>query len=726
MAVVYQAAPHPAPAHAAAGSPYASKHPPMIYAPVASTGHTMTSLCQPGSPASPLYYRANMSQQQAYRSCAGLLTHAAYVPQTSPKSSYPSAQSPMRIAVTPQTEGRGLVKTATHVGATAAAAAAVAASVARPVSPTKPKREQNSVFVLGRTFERVKDLGSGSFGVVWEVKEKSASPNELSPGSTSTQDSPNLACKKCTLQGNKKELIEAALLEAEVLQALANNLAKEVAQQNFVPRYVAHSMQCVGSKSEVYLIMSKLEGRPLDQWIYGVDEHKLKVISTQELLDGPMPNGQRSTRKLKSACETAAVLIQQMTPVFVALQKTAFHRDISAHNFLIEETQDEKGNTRVKFSVLDFGLAVRAATWHTEWHGRNIAGDPRYFAPSAWMQLTHGHRYLENNPKPYWKSQYTQRLDHYAFGILILEVFFALWEGPQEFKQEAGQEISEELSKWRQSLEASRQAWRTYWTSCVGLFQKFHAKGAAGIRHYLAGGHLDKLAEQLHTLVRHLQIVGEAPPEGELCKDVAVVLKVAADLICPRSQFRWQDLEKRCTELKHVSAFHRKASTARRRRSSSACSAAETLTSGPSETVRSPDTAPDGDEKPETAEPQNPIEQEAEILSPRGEEEEDEPDYFDVAQKANAANQANEQMAIVAEQPEVEIPEPPFVWKKSGHRRVWTLDSAAGMAPSVEVGIGISSGSGGQKDEKDEERLSPAVSTNPLQALASKVAAAFI
>lgn len=35
--------------------------------------------------------------------------------------------------------------------------------------------------------------------------------------------------------------------------------------------------------------------------------------------------------------------------------------------------------------------------------GRNIAGDPRYFAPSAWMQLTHGYRYLENNPKVYWQ-----------------------------------------------------------------------------------------------------------------------------------------------------------------------------------------------------------------------------------------------------------------------------------------------------------------------------------
>ena len=29
---------------------------------------------------------------------------------------------------------------------------------------------------------------------------------------------------------------------------------------------------------------------------------------------------------------------------------------------------------------------------HTS-EGRNIAGDPRYFAPSAWMQLTHGYRW---------------------------------------------------------------------------------------------------------------------------------------------------------------------------------------------------------------------------------------------------------------------------------------------------------------------------------------------
>lgn len=57
------------------------------------------------------------------------------------------------------------------------------------------------------------------------------------------------------------------------------------------------------------------------------------------------------------------------------------------------------------------------------------------------------------------------------------------------------------------------EAWRKYWSTCVGLFQRFHSAGAAGIRHYLASGHLDSLGEQLHMLVRHLLAVSQ--PEGQ-------------------------------------------------------------------------------------------------------------------------------------------------------------------------------------------------------------------
>ncbi|CAE8641877.1 unnamed protein product, partial [Polarella glacialis] len=133
------------------------------------------------------------------------------------------------------------------------------------------------------------------------------------------------------------------------------------------------------------------------------------------------------------------------------------------------------------FSVLDFGLAVRSQKWHLEWQGRNIAGDPRYFSPSAWMQLTYGYKYLEAHPEEKLLRLYSHRLDHYAFGVMAAEVFFALWKGPEEFKDEK----SEEGAKWRQAIEAARKAWRAYWTQSVALFQKFHAIGAVAIRQYL-------------------------------------------------------------------------------------------------------------------------------------------------------------------------------------------------------------------------------------------------
>ncbi|CAJ1460503.1 unnamed protein product [Effrenium voratum] len=427
--------------------------------------------------------------------------------------------------------------------------------VQSPISPAaKPRPEHAPVNMNGRVFDRIKELGSGSFGVVWEVEEQKKS-------GASPKSEHKLALKKSTPA--KKELMEACLLEAEVLQQLARELPPEVAQRNVVPRYVTHCVVSVNGKTQVLLAMSKLDGVPLDQWLYGIDEQELKVISMPDLLDGPLPKGQRSTRSLDSASSVVTVLMKQMSPVFATLQKIAFHRDISAHNFLIEECEDAA--VPVKFAVLDFGLAVRSGGWKQEWRGRNIAGDPRYFAPSAWMQLTHGYRYLENNPKAYWQQQYANRLDHYAFGVLICEVFFALWQGPEELgvSQEA------DVAEWRKALETARTAWRRYWTTCVGLFQRFHSTGAAGIRHYLAGGHLDSLGEQLHGLVRHLTAVSECPlPEGDTYKRVTVLLKAAADLVCPKSTFKWQELQMRLAELTDEPMVRK--SHSRRRRLSTA------------------------------------------------------------------------------------------------------------------------------------------------------------
>ncbi|CAE8622179.1 unnamed protein product, partial [Polarella glacialis] len=83
------------------------------------------------------------------------------------------------------------------------------------------------VTIGSRSFERVRELGSGSFGVVWEVIEKGLESSK-----------PALALKKTSPA--KQEMLEACLLEAEVLQQLADMLPADLASARCVPRYEAH------------------------------------------------------------------------------------------------------------------------------------------------------------------------------------------------------------------------------------------------------------------------------------------------------------------------------------------------------------------------------------------------------------------------------------------------------------------------------------------------------
>merc|ERR1719361_1855919 len=219
--------------------------------------------------------------------------------------------------------------------------------------------------------------------------------------------------------------------------------------------------------------MSKLEGKPVDQWLYGVDENYLKAIPMAELLDGPLPGSKLATRDLAGASLAAAALCSQLAPVFAALTKIAYHRDVSAHNFLVRGADGAE-----EFALLDFGLAVRASSWQRECKMQNISGDPRYFSPAAWLLMVHGYKYLDSHPNPSFLEQYKCRMDHFSFGVLVLEVLFALWRGPEaEPKLDTPQ---------AQALAAARAAWRAFWADCMAFFQMFHKQGAAATREALA------------------------------------------------------------------------------------------------------------------------------------------------------------------------------------------------------------------------------------------------
>ncbi|CAK0801040.1 unnamed protein product, partial [Prorocentrum cordatum] len=190
----------------------------------------------------------------------------------------------------------------------------------------------------------------------------------------------------------------AATFEAELLQVLEAACAH---LRRHVPQYVAHS------------------------------EHKTRNVG--ELVGGRLPGGQQGRWSLGGACAVAREMLTQLAP----------------------------GAAAPSFGLIDFGLAVRSSTWPQRWRSSNLAGDPRYWAPSAWMALALGFRHVAGHPNSGFQHQYLSRIDHFAAGIMGLEVLFALWdvaalEGPCSHLLEA------------------HAAWTEYWSGIIVLFQQFH------------------------------------------------------------------------------------------------------------------------------------------------------------------------------------------------------------------------------------------------------------
>eukprot|EP00438_Fugacium_kawagutii_P036667 Skav201368 [mRNA] locus=scaffold176:297387:304203:- [translate_table: standard] len=111
------------------------------------------------------------------------------------------------------------------------------------------------VTIKDRVFEPIKELGRGSFGVVWEVVE-------------------------ATADGGQVLAIKMSKSSQKVLQQLQRELPSEVVEGNFVPRYVAHCKVSVNGNTQVLLAMSKLNGVPLDKWLYGKEGQELLDISS--------------------------------------------------------------------------------------------------------------------------------------------------------------------------------------------------------------------------------------------------------------------------------------------------------------------------------------------------------------------------------------------------------------------------------------------------------------
>eukprot|EP00931_Biecheleriopsis_adriatica_P007035 TRINITY_DN10835_c0_g1_i1.p1 TRINITY_DN10835_c0_g1~~TRINITY_DN10835_c0_g1_i1.p1 ORF type:complete len:1066 (+),score=139.17 TRINITY_DN10835_c0_g1_i1:36-3233(+) len=368
------------------------------------------------------------------------------------------------------------------------------------------------VDIAGRRFVLSEVIGRGAFGVVWRSQERGhGSGIDVAVKVVTAKDSAGLA---------------AATFEAELLQILT---AASRSSSKHVPLYLAHNVTrtCGDNGSGVVrLAMSFVPGVPLDKWLYGISDEEHKTVDVAQLVDGHLPGGQQGSWRLLSACSAIRDQLSQMAGVFAALQPIAFHRDVSSHNVLVNFSAD---SGRREFALIDFGLSVRSGSWSREWRNSNLAGDPRYWTPSAWMAFAFGFRYVATHPNSGFQQQYLSRIDHFSLGILGLETLFALWNTGEAYEGK------------NPGLLEIRAAWVKYWIAVIHLFQMFHMQGAQEVRQFLS----QSQDEGVSSLVAHLRQLRQAlrmAAVNHLNVQCAALLLVLADLIDEKGTVSWSEI----------------------------------------------------------------------------------------------------------------------------------------------------------------------------------------
>jgi len=396
--------------------------------------------------------------------------------------------------------------------------------------------DTDEVEIGGRTFRLIKVIGRGAFGVVWQAKERDKSGEHV-------------AVKAVTAKTSKA--FATAVFEAELLRLLTAQLPTH--SWDRVPRYIAHGSSRTSSGGNVRLAMSFVRGFALDQWLYGIGDEEHKHVDVSQLVEGGLPGGRQLSMKFSGACNFARGLVSQLAGVFMALQPIALHRDVSSHNVLVDlrggdPVNDGEGAPKPNFALIDFGLAVRSGSWHKEWCSSNLAGDPRYWAPPAWMAFAFGFRYVETHPNRGFHRQYLTKIDHFGLGVLGLEVLFALWNCDDPQDKPPG-------------MQEARRAWCILWDAVIRLFQMFHRKGPQVVRQHLARSPDEGVAcvaNHLRTLRQALRGAASEPANTSW----ASLLHVLADLVDERGVLSWAEIP---TALREESGAHDAPSPLRRR-----------------------------------------------------------------------------------------------------------------------------------------------------------------
>jgi len=268
----------------------------------------------------------------------------------------------------------------------------------------------------------------------------------------------------------QQAVFEASLLEK--FQHLATPAAGQGPPAMRIPRFLGHSVEeQAGGGWRVRMAMSRVPGECLDSF----------------LKRAPPP--EEPTVALRRGVLLAAQLVRQLAPTLDRIAPHAWHRDVNSHNVLLGDAADggklivggdpEEAGRSASFWLIDFGLAVDAATWPTQWPTAYVAGDVRYWPPSSFAMSFYGPSAILGDEG--MCTQYKTRLDVAGLGLTALEV---LCSTALSSKSENWGGVS---SSWTNLLEG----WAKYW----GEVTRWHTT----IFHVFArGGDMTSLYQKLH------------------------------------------------------------------------------------------------------------------------------------------------------------------------------------------------------------------------------------
>eukprot|EP00928_Gymnodinium_smaydae_P037603 TRINITY_DN26071_c0_g1_i2.p1 TRINITY_DN26071_c0_g1~~TRINITY_DN26071_c0_g1_i2.p1 ORF type:complete len:787 (+),score=110.67 TRINITY_DN26071_c0_g1_i2:177-2363(+) len=491
------------------------------------------------SPSAPIYNNTSPLTTRATAAAGGRIVTATTSATHSPQTISVINMSPFAAtAVSPV----GVANASPSSPIAGAASTSGAAAAKEPVAHTLIEAQQTQtsgkcgagmdVRIGDHSFRCQDVLGRGSYSVVWRAKPLGPLPD------VAYSEQPDVALKEvhCSSQATLLQ----AVFEVQVLLALERGAREDEAPPPRVPRCICYSVEpsrdAMGDANgwTVHTAMTIVPGESLDVFF----RRPLALVPSGVSLE------HAATAACRRGCKLVERLLADVSPVLRLLEPIAWHRDVNAHNILIDgHLEEHTGNIiaeTASFWLIDFGLAVDSETWSHhdgKWRTAHIGGDSRYWPTSSWIMHLFGPEGLDD--KPEMREQYQGRLDIHGLGVTALEMLctaIVSFEGAEKALDPAG--------CWAGLCLAWQDYWQHVWHWWSLVYSVFLEGGdiAPVQAQLLEEGIIERLGSLLDGLRSSCRVcAADAEQAGDACG--GRVLRLVADMIDENSDFSWDKLE---------------------------------------------------------------------------------------------------------------------------------------------------------------------------------------